>query len=61
MKQDVEIDDMVFIVKKRRFLPIFGGAVGALGLLAVNGLITWGIVSLDEDCVPCSPYEPKKK
>jgi len=61
MKQSAKVDDMVFVLKKRQFLPLFAGAGGIAALLAANGLITWGIVSLDEDCVPCSPYVPKKK
>jgi len=62
MKQRATIDDMVFVMKKKEFLPIFGGAWGALALLAANGLITWGIITFNEECVICtSPYETKKK
>ena len=61
MKQKADVDDMVFVVKKRMFLPWLWTPFGAAALIAFSG--TAGYVTrvlLEEECEPCSPDRNKR-
>jgi hypothetical protein len=61
MKQRADIDDMVFVVKKKMFLPWLWTPFGTAALIAFSG--TAGYVArvlLEEECEPCSPDRNKR-
>jgi hypothetical protein len=61
MKQKADVDDMVFVVKKKMFLPWLWSPLGAAALIAFSG--TTGYVArvlLEEECEPCSPDRNKR-
>jgi hypothetical protein len=62
MKQPVEVDDMVFVLKKRQFLPFLAAPLGAAAVIAASGAVGYGISKqLQEECEPCSPDRNKRK
>jgi len=62
MKQPVDVDDMVFVLKKRQFLPFLAAPLGAAAIIAASGAVGYGISKqLQEECEPCSPDRNKKK
>lgn len=62
MKQKADVDDMVFIVKKKRFLPFIFSPLGAAAVIAASGAVGYGMsILLKEECEPCSPERNKRK
>ena len=62
MEHAAEVDDMVFIIKKKQFLPFLFTPSGAAEVIAANGAVGYGInKSLREECEPSSPHKNKKK
>jgi len=62
MKQNADVDDMVFVIKKKRFLPWLWTPLGGAALIAFGG--TAGYVTrvlLEEECEPPSPDRNKRK
>jgi hypothetical protein len=62
MKKKADVDDMVFVIKKKMFLPWLWTPMGAAALIAFSG--TAGYVTrvlLEEECEPCSPDRNKRK
>jgi hypothetical protein len=62
MKQPVDVDDMVFVLKKRQFLPFLAAPLGAAAVIAASGAVGYGISTLlQEECEEVSPKKNKKK
>lgn len=62
MNQPVDIDDMVFVLKKRQFLPFLAAPLGAAAVIAASGAVGYGIGALlQEECEEVSPTKNKKK
>ena len=62
MKKDAQVDDMVFVLKKKQFLPFLAAPLGAAAVIAASGAVGYGISKqLEEECEPCSPDRNKRK
>lgn len=62
MKKEAEIDDMVFVLKKRQFLPFLAGPLGAAAVIAASAVVAYGVTTqLQEECEKVSPEINKKK
>jgi len=62
MKQLVNVDDMIFVLKKRQFLPFLATPLGAAAIIAASGAVGYGIsTQLQEECEEVSPKKNKKK
>ena len=62
MKKRADVNDMIFVVKKKSFLPWLWTPLGAAALIAVGG--TAGYVTkvmLEEECEEVSPTKIKRK
>jgi hypothetical protein len=62
MKKTADVDDMVFVVKKKSFLPWLWTPLGGAALIAIGG--TAGYVTrvlLEEECEEVSPTKNKRK
>lgn len=62
MKKDAEVDDMVFVLKKRQFLPFLAAPLGAAAVIAASGAVAYGVsTALQEECEEVSPKKNKKR
>ena len=62
MKKEAEVDDMVFVLKKRQFLPFLAAPLGAAAVIAASGAVAYGVsIQLQEECEEVSPKKNKKK
>lgn len=55
LNKKAEPNDLIFVVKKTRFLPFFFKPWGAVSVLAASGAVIYGITNLTENAKPCSP------
>ncbi len=61
MKKNANVDDMVFVLKKRQFLPFLAAPLGAAALIATSGSVGYILATqLREDNRACSPDRNKK-
>jgi hypothetical protein len=61
MIQAANVDDMVFVVKKKQFLPFLVSPLGAAALIATSGAVVFVGTALREDSVNTSPDRNKRK
>lgn len=60
MKKEAEVDDMVFVIKKKQFLPFLAAPLGAAAVIAASGLVAYGVsTQLREECEEVSPKKNK--
>ena len=62
MKEEAEVDDMVFVLKKRPFLPFLASPLGAAAVIAASGAVAYGVsTQLQEECEEVSPKKNKRR
>jgi hypothetical protein len=56
MKKEAQVDDMVFVLKKKQFLPFLAAPLGAAAVIAASGAVAYGVSKqLQEECEQVSP------
>lgn len=61
MKQAANVEDMIFVVKKRQFLPFLVSPLGAAALIATSGAVVFVGTQLREEVKSTSPDRNKRK